>query len=116
MNDLERVTAGEIERHLRFRAQLSVAGIVILGAIGLTAITISAGHIDGYRAVFSIGIALCICAFTMIIGWGASSNHAQTARLISDEFSTVEKLQRETGNAVVVALDEVRRRRARREG
>lgn len=108
------VTAGEIRRRLRFRACLSIAGIAALGAIGLVGMAITADHVDLWRAGFDVGLALCVCSFTLIIGWGASSNHALAVELIDERLTTVERIERETGNAVVVALDDLRTARERR--
>lgn len=114
MGEPIRSTASEVGRLLRARAHLSVALGVTLGACGL-ATAVAARHRDDHDA-FIIGTELCVCAFTMIIGWGASSNHGLVARLISDGFDTVTQIERETGSAVIVALDDLRNRRDRRVG
>jgi len=110
----DEISATEAAHRLRFRAQLSVAGIATLGAVGLALIAITAGHVDGYRAVYDAGIAVCSCAFMLIIGWGSSSNQGLLARVLGSGFAQVEEIERTTGRAVVVALDDLRDRRERR--
>jgi hypothetical protein len=111
--ETNQITCGEIHRRLKFRAQLSIGALATLGATGLVFIAIAAGHLDGARVCLVVGVGLCQAAFTMLIAWGAASNHGMVASLVSDGFEQVTEIERETGNAVVVALDEVRKRRRR---
>lgn len=107
----------------RLKANLSLAGIGIAGGLGLVGIVATVKKVDGDLAVFMGGVAAMCCSVSMITNWGASEGHADLAQLakylsetIKDGFTEVEQIERETGSAVVVALDELgeRRRRNRR--
>jgi hypothetical protein len=115
-------TIGEIASKFDFRARLSLCAIAALGVTGTILIIKTADRIDGNLAAFIAGVALCVCAWTMVIGWGASSHHAELARfaaagherlheLIAERLAEIETIERETGNAVVVALDDLREQR-----
>lgn len=117
----------EVAGKYRFRARGSIVLAAVLGAIGLVMIAFSADKVDPALAIFIGGAALGVCAWTMIIGWGASDGHGDLARLAAnghermhallvDRLNEIEKAERSTCNAVIVALDEVRERRRLREG
>lgn len=117
----------EVSDHFAFKAKLSIAAVMVLGALGLLAIAITVTEIDGNLAVYMAGIAACSCALTMVIAWGAASGHAELARLaitgherlnnlIAERLDNIEAIERQTGNAVVIALDDLRERRAKRGG
>lgn len=120
-------TTNEVSAHFAFRSRLSLGVIAVLGAIGLIAITVSVTEIDGHLAIFIMGVGSCICAFQMIIGWGASDGHGRLARLaveghealdvrIGERLDQIEAIEQQTSNAVVIALDDLRARRSKRGG
>jgi hypothetical protein len=117
----------QIAAKYRFRARLSLGLIAALGATGSGLIWSTASRVDGALALFIGGVAMCVCAHTMIIGWGASDGHGDLARLAADghermhdliaqRLENIEAIERQTGDAIVIALDEVRDRRRKREG
>ena len=127
MGEIVHQTVDEVTTHFEFRSHLSLAVIAVLGAIGLVTITVTVTEIDGHLAVFIMGVAACVCSFQMIISWGASDGHAKLARLaghghadlhdrIGERLDQIEAIERQTGDAVVVALDDLRARRSNRGG
>lgn len=107
----------------RLKAHLSLAGIGIAGGLGLVGIIATVKKVDGDLAVFMGGIAAMCCSVSMVTNWGASEGHADLAQLakylgetIKDGFTEVEQIERQTGNAIVIALDELRERRRRHSG
>lgn len=125
MGEIVHQTIDEVTTHFEFRSRLSLGVIAVLGAIGLVTITVTVTHIDGHLAVFIMGVASCICAFVMIIGWGASDGHGKLARVavnghaelndrIGERLDQIEAIERQTGDAVVIALDDLRARRSKR--
>lgn len=120
-------TIGEIAAKFDFRARLSLVAIAVFGLVGIILIIKTADRIDGNLAAFIAGVALCVCAWTMVIGWGASSHHAELARLAADgherlheliarRLTEIEAVERQNGRAVVVALDDLREQRRKHGG
>jgi hypothetical protein len=106
-----------------FRARLSAIVIAVFGVLGALAIAKTADEIDPSLAFFIAGVAMCVCSFTMIIGWGASRGHAELARLaasghermheiLAERLDGIEEIERQTGEAVVYALDDLREKRS----
>jgi hypothetical protein len=110
------------------RARQSLTVSVVFGAVGILSISSSVGRIDesgAALAVFIIGVHLCSNAITMIIGWGAAGGHSTLARLgaegheklhglLGKRLDGIEAIERKTGEAVVIAMDDLRQRRSQR--
>jgi hypothetical protein len=120
-------TIAETAAKFDFRARLSLVAIAAFGAVGALLVTETASHVDPALAAYVGGVALCVCAWTMVIGWGASSHHAELARLaadgherlhelIAERLTEIEAVERQNGQAVVVALDDLREQRRRHGG
>lgn len=130
MGEVEVVHASisQVAERFETRARQSLVVIAVFGIPGLLAVTSTADRIGtsgAALAVFIIGAQLCSSAITMIIGWGASRSHAELARLAADgherllellarKLDRVEAIERKTGEAVVIALDDLRQRRTQR--
>lgn len=115
-------TIDDVRALFRFRAALSLVAIGIFGGIGFIGIFASVNQVDGHMAVFIGGVAACTCAFNMLTNWGAADGHSRLAQLaargherlceiLNGRLDGIEEIERQTGNAVVYALDEVRRKR-----
>lgn len=102
---------------LEERSKFSVAGIFVIGAVGLAAIVATIGHIDPYLAFFMIGVAALFGgAFILLIGWGALNGHVLLARLLDHGFGRVEETEKEVVEAVVIAMDDLRQKRRTQNG
>lgn len=127
MGEVVHQFSDQVTEKFKLKAHLSLAGIVIAGGLGLVGIVATVNEVDGHLAVFIGGVAALASSVSMITNWGASEGHADLAQLavhgherlneaISDGFNEVEQIERETGSAVVIALDELRERRRRNGG
>jgi hypothetical protein len=110
-----------------FRSQLSIAMIGVFALGGTLGVAMTASRLDPARAIYDASIGSWICAIVMVVCWGASDGHAKLARIacrghervveiLTRRLDGIEEIERETGNAVVIALDEVRKRRSQRNG
>lgn len=111
---------------LRARSRHAGAAAIFLGAIGALFIAGSVSRMDDLAlAVFIVGLTLIVCATVMVVGWGASSGHAdvihccdvgraKVAAALAARLDDVEQFQRVEVATVAQALDEVARRREKR--
>lgn len=125
MEETVHASISDVTTMFRFRGFLALASGGIAGGLGFIGIVASVNQIDGNLATFIAGVAACIVAFNMITNWGASDGHCRLARLaaqgherlnkiLTNRLDGIEKIERETGNAVVIALDDLRDLRDRR--